>query len=384
MPEITENTPVEQRDVAEVAKPTANLDLLSQVKWTADNVNKIETAPVVEEVKPVETATNLETANQDLNIEKPAEEVKAEETKPEETVEEAPLTLEGDALTLDENTEEGWKAVAKLEELELENDSYEEFKTKFEEKVAAPLKAEIEALRAVSEDKIFEGVDPRVRLEFELAKSGLSYEQIQAPLKNIEAFKAMNTAELVRADIEARYPNAESTWVDAEVEKQIESGNAAHEETRIRLELDAIENQIITERESKIQEYKANSEKLNAERRNSEIENISKALNEVPSFMGSNIAPEAKQIMAKNYAEGKYDTALKDPNFIAAALLYKEFGEKAFQAAIAKSEAKGKMAITNKLHNTPPLDNIGGGAVVQNETLTGFDKLKNDPRFKTN
>jgi hypothetical protein len=370
-----------EREVQSVA-PKADLSLLSQADWLSDNVNNTkaeETKPAVEEKKEVVIAETSE-----LALDKPeGETVKEGEGKTEEvTAEEKPLTLEEDTpLTLEAeatNTDDGWKAIGKIEELELETDSYEEFKVKLVEKETAPLRAELETLRTQSEEALFRDVDPRIRLNYELAKTGMSLEQIEAPLRNLEAFKAMGTAELIRADIEARYPNAESTWIDAEVEKQIESGNAAHEETRIRLELDAMEKHIIAEREQKIEQYKVSNEKFLAEKRDNEVAAISKALNEMSEFMGQPLSPEAKKGLADRYSSGKYDQILNDPAKRAELITYIELGKKAHEQAVTKSYNKGKLEITKHLHNTPPLENGGAGRVTTEETKgkSPLDKLE--------
>ena len=99
--------------------------------------------------------------------------------------------------------------------------------------------------------------------------------------------------------------------------------------------------------------------------------------------MGAVIAPESKQIMARKYSEGKYDQILNDPNKRAEFIMYHELGKKAYEAAIAKSEAKGKLSVTKHLSNVPPVENLGSGkSTTEQEQLTGLQKLRQKPGLK--
>ena len=299
----------------------------------------------------------------------------------EEEVKEEVLNLDDVELSIenDEPAEDSWIALAKEQGLEIAEDSFEAVK----EALTKPLMEKLAEVDGKKMEDYFGDLSPKTRMEIELQKTGMTLDEINAPLENIKTYKAMSDVELYREDLVLRYPNASQEFIDADVEKAVESGQVSHDATRLRLDLDNMESSINAERQTIIDKYKVESIRQAETKRVNEIESISKALNEVPSFMGSVIAAESKAAMAKRYGDGKYDQILKDPDFIAKALMYHELGQKAYEAAIAKSEAKGKLAITKNLHNTPPLDNVGAGkSITPQEQLTGLAKLRNEPGLK--
>lgn len=373
---VAENT---ERDAVVAAPVKADLSKLSSDPWLQANVNTLETKAV----DPIEPATPVEEIKPDPNVDLKIEGEVAPNTEAE-IKPDAPLTIEETPLTLDEPTEvisdeNSWIAYAKEQGLEISEDSPEAY-------IAAkiePLQKQLAEVENKKMEDYFHDLDPNIRMEIELNKAGMSLEDIKAPLENIAKYKAMNDAELYREDLTLRYPNATAEWIDADVEKAVENGQVAHDAIRIRLDLDNTEAGIIQERQQIVEKYKINNAKYLEEKRNNEVESISKALNEIPSFMGSTIAPESKQAMARKFSEGKYDQILKDPQFISNALLFHELGTKAYEAAIAKSKIQGTRVITDKLSNIPPVQNVGGKITTEQEQLTGLARLRNEPGLKT-
>lgn len=373
---VAENT---EREAVVATPPKADLSKLASepgLQIDFGQPKQEETKPIVEEKKE-ETNPEGELTVETQELEKeegketPTEEVKLEE----ETV----LKLEDETVSAE--AEEGsWIAYAKAEGLDITEDTPEAYIAAKVEPLQKQL-AEVESKRI---EDLLHDVDPQLRMEIELNKSGLSLQDIKAPLENIARYKSMSDVELYREDLTLRYSAATQEWIDAEVEKAVENGQAAHDAVRLRLDLDNMEAQIKQERAEIVEKYKVSNAKYLEESRSKEIESVTKALNEVPSFMGAVIAPESKQVMARKFSEGKYDSLIKDPAFISKAILFHELGAKAYEAAIAKSEAKGKLSVTKHLSNVPPVENLGGGkSTTPQEQLTGLQKLRNEPGLKT-
>lgn len=376
---VAENT---ERDVQVATPPKADLSKLAtepglQIDFGQPKPveeQKPNTEEVKEEVK--------ETVNPESEL--TVENTEAEKKEGEETTEEVKLDEETVLKLEDESVqneaEEGsWIAYAKAEGLDITEDTPEAY-------IAAkiePIKQQLAEVENKKLEDLLHDVDPEIRMEIELNKSGLSLQDIKAPLDNIARYKSMSDVELYREDLTLRYPNATQEWIDADVEKAVESGQIAHDAVRLRLDLDNLEAQIKQDRQQIVEKYRENNAKFLESKRGSEIESVTKALNEIPSFMGAVIAPESKQIMARKYSEGKYDQILNDPNKRAEFIMYHELGKKAYEAAIAKSEAKGKLSVTKHLSNIPPVENLGNGkSTTEQEQLTGLKKLTQEPGLK--
>jgi hypothetical protein len=370
---VVDNT---QRD-AEVTAFKPNFDFLSS---DANLNGEIKTEAPKEEVKEEAKIDNKpeEVVEKEMFLDEPAKEEFKEETKTEST-EDRPLE---DALTLDDelssDSGEGWIAYAKSEGLDIAEDTPEAY---IEAKIA-PYKAELESVKSLTKESLFADMAPEHRMYMELADTGLSHDQIVAPLENIKHYKAMSDVELYREDLMLKYPAATQEWIDMDVEKAVDSGQVTHDATRVRLELDAAEQNITAERQQIIEKYKANRETFTAERSKMESESVKKALNEMSDFMSSPLAPETKKGLTERYNNGKYDQLLKDPIMIAKFIAFNELGEKAVKNIEAKSYNKGKLEIANKLHNTPPRQS-GGAGTNMTQVEGNFERLAGDPNLRS-
>lgn len=381
----------DKRDADVVTAPKANLSLLSNEPWLQENVNTFE--PKKEEPKTTEV---IEKKNEEeikvtgeLEVTKTPEEIEADKLAETAKLEEKPLTIEETPLTIeadkDEIPEDSWLALAKSKNLEIAEDTLEAY----EAAVTAPLLAQIEQAKTAKVEDYLAEIDPQIRMEIELNKAGLSYEDIKAPLENIARYRSMNPVELVREDLTLKISNIreltdeDKAFIDAEIEKKVESGEINHDHKRLMLVLDESEKQVKDEQQSIIDRYKINNAKQLEEKRSNEIASVSKALSETPSFMGSVVAKESLEAMAKKYSDGKYDHILNDPAKKAEFIMYHELGKKAYDAAIAKSKAEGHLKVVKELHNTPPVDKLGAGvSTTTHETKTGLQKLKDEPGLK--
>ena len=381
----------DKRDADVVTAPKANLSLLSNEPWLQENVNTFE--PKKEEPKTTEV---IEKKNEEeikvtgeLEVTKTPEEIEADKLAETAKLEEKPLTIEETPLTIeadkDEIPEDSWLALAKSKNLEIAEDTLEAY----EAAVTAPLLAQIEQAKTAKVEDYLAEIDPQIRMEIELNKAGLSYEDIKAPLENIARYRSMNPVELVREDLTLKISNIreltdeDKAFIDAEIEKKVESGEINHDHKRLMLVLDESEKQVKDEQQSIIDRNKINNARQLEEKRSNEIASVSKALSETPSFMGSVVAKESLEAMAKKYSDGKYDHILNDPAKKAEFIMYHELGKKAYDAAIAKSKAEGHLKVVKELHNTPPVDKLGAGvSTTTHETKTGLQKLKDEPGLK--
>lgn len=358
-----------QREAAIVAKP--NLDALSSADFP-EYAGIIPEQPKVEEVKKEEPIDADAPAEIKLEEEKKpvVEEVKVEEKKEEELVLEGVKPLE---LTLEttEPEEGSWLAVAKAKGLEITEDSVEAY----DEAIIKPYVEKLEAIQTKKVEEYLTDVDPKIRMQIELNKAGLSFEEINAPLENIAKFLSLDDTALYREDLLARYSKAAPEWIDAEVEKAVESGQVSHEATRIRLELDAVKVGIDEERNQIIEKYKANKDNFLTSQRNEEVASVTKAMNDMSSLMGKTIPEDIRKQLGVNYSKGEYDQLLKDPQAIAEFIAYKKLGQQITKNIETESFNKGKLEQAKKLHNTPPVTT--GGAGSQLVTKTGDGNLDN-------
>lgn len=367
-----------QRDAAVIAKP--DLSLLSseltmedfpgysndtkpnvlEKKETITESVEAKTEPVVEEIKLEEIKSTEE-----VKLEEKEGEVKVDEKI---EFEETPLSLESTS----EPAEGSWKAIAKLEGIEIPEDSYESLK----EALIAPLREQLEQAKSLTKETLLAELDPEHRMYMELAETGMSYENIVLPLIKIEQYKALNDVELYREDLLARYPNATSEWIDADVEKAVENGQTSHDAARIRMELDEQSNLIKSERQEIIEKYKVNKANFLDNQRTQETESVTKAMNDMSTFMGKTIPKELTKQMAVNYSKGEYNQILKDPQAIAEFIAYKKLGEQIRKNIVAENYAKGKLESAKQMHNIPPIET--GGASRSTTTKQGdgnFDNL---------
>lgn len=358
-----------QREAAIVAKP--NLDALSSADFP-EYAGIIPEQPKVEEVKKEEPIDADAPAEIKLEEEKKpvVEEVKVEEKKEEELVLEGVKPLE---LTLEttEPEEGSWLAVAKAKGLEITEDSVEAY----DEAIIKPYIEKLEAIQTKKVEEYLTDVDPKIRMQIELNKAGLSFEEINAPLENIAKFLSLDDTALYREDLLARYSKAAPEWIDAEVEKAVESGQVSHEATRIRLELDAVKAGINEERNQIIEKYKANKDNFLTSQRNEEVASVTKAMNDMSSLMGKTIPEDIRKQLGVNYSKGEYDQLLKDPQVIAEFIAYKKLGQQITKNIETESFNKGKLEQAKKLHNTPPVTT--GGAGSQLVAKTGDGNLDN-------
>lgn len=371
-----------QRD-AEVVAFKPNFDLLSTDATLNGNV-EVPKEEVKEEVKTENKPEEVVESEIKLDEEKPSE-IKEEvkENPKEEVKEEKPVE---DILTLDDEkaeveSENGYIEYAKSKGIELTEDSIEAY----EKAILEPLQKQLAEVDTKKMEDYFHNLDPKTRMEIELQQTGMTLEEINAPLENIAKYRSLSAVELYREDLTAKIEQVrdltetDKAWIDAEIEKKVESGDIDHEAARIKLDLDAIEKSIVSQRQEIIEKYKANKDNYTAQKSKEQTESVIKSLNEIKDFMGSPLAPETVKGLTERFNNGRYDQVFNDPTMKAKFIAFVELGEKAIKNIEAKSYNKGKLEMANKLHNTPPKTS-GGAGTSMTQTIEGnFEKLANDP-----
>jgi Rps23 Pro-64 3,4-dihydroxylase Tpa1-like proline 4-hydroxylase len=379
---MTEETTSVQNDTIreESSAPVrTNFELLSDDTFLNSNYNE-----TTEEAKPTETTKEDASKDEvkDLGLEpetkveeaaKPAE--AKEETKTEtETLELEPLSLEDN--NSNEPEDGSWAYIAKLDGLELKEDSLEAYK----EAITAPYEEKLREVESLTTEKLISKFeDPNVKMVFQLAEAGLTFDEIVAPFTKINEFKAMPALELVRKNLELTHADWTPDMIDSEMEiLTAVDGRLEHEHKKIIVELDSIQREEQYRRQDIVNNYKVNAEKYAMQERVQNLESVSKALNNMSEFMGSPLTSEVKNGLTERMNNGKYDQMFNDPIKKAEFIAYMELGQKAQKNLEAKSYAKGRLEITKKLHNTPPLTSGGAGKSITTNTEGNFERLKGD------
>jgi hypothetical protein len=379
---MTEETTSVQNDTIrdESSAPVrTNFELLSDDKFLNSNYNE-----TTEEAKPTETtkedASKDEVKDLGLEPETKVEEVakptqaKEESTTENETLDLEPLSLED---TNSNEPEDGsWAYIAKLDGLELKEDSLEAYK----EAITAPYEEKLREVESLTTEKLISKFeDPNVKMVFQLAEAGLTFDEIVAPFTKINEFKAMPALELVRKNLELTHTDWTPDMIDSEMEiLTAVDGRLEHEHKKIIVELDSIQREEQYRRQDIVNNYKVNAEKYAMQERVHNLESVSKALNNMSEFMGSPLTSEVKNGLTERMNNGKYDQMFNDPIKKAEFIAYMELGQKAQKNLEAKSYAKGRLEITKKLHNTPPLTSGGAGKSITTNTEGNFERLKGD------
>jgi Rps23 Pro-64 3,4-dihydroxylase Tpa1-like proline 4-hydroxylase len=380
---MTEETTAVQNNMIreESSAPArANFELLSDDTFLNSNYNE-----ATEEAKPTEItkedASKDEVKDLGLEPETKVEEVKTETTETKEEVTSETETLDLEPLSLEDTNsnepEDGsWAYIAKLDGLELKEDSLEAYK----EAITAPYEEKLREIEYLTTDKLLSKFeDPNVKMVFQLAEAGLTFDEIVAPFTKINEFKAMPALDLVRKNLELTHTDWTPDMIDTEMEiLTAVDGRLEHEHRKIIVELDNIQREEQYRREDIVNNYKVNAEKYAMQERVQNLESVSRALDNMSEFMGSPLTNEVKQGLTERMNNGKYDQMFNDPIKKAEFIAYIELGQKAQKNLEAKSYAKGRLEITKKLHNTPPLTSGGAGKSITANTEGNFERLKGD------
>jgi len=366
--------------------------------WDAiTNAQEFNDGPITENADDVKTDKNQGEAdkpqneakegdkpedNQNTEAVKPDENQEKEGDKPaDETTEDTPLIefkAEDVTGTPESEPEDGtWLAVAKAQGVEIKEDSFEAYTQAVEEKY----NAKIEEVKTLTEDKVLEKYSPEARATIELLNSGLTMEQIYAPVQEIQSLKQLDDVSLIRKALEEQtMPDGTKMWdvdmIDAKIEKIAESGRTEIEGKEIRRQLDAMEQQIKLDHSNKLRQFQEKKVQLAEQQKQESAAKFTQAMSTVTEFFGGKISEDAKQAIIKKHQSGAYDNLLSDPKKVAEFVLYNEFGQKAIKNLENTAFQRGREEKTKKLVNVPPVTQNGNGRVITNTTSDNWDALR--------
>lgn len=291
-----------------------------------------------EEEEKTDDLADAETNESDSDSEETEEAEKKDESK-DDVDDEKPLTFDdAESLETPQLEKNGWQDVAKeLFDEELETDDFDAFKQKITEKTEYNLAK----------------FKPETQRLIKFTEAGGTVDDFMEPLSKIDATIALPAADLVDRHLKA------TGWADnakreAKLTSMAESG-----------ELEVIHKQVVDHLTSLRDEKKndiinariAAHEKHEAKLANiykDEAKKIKSALSARKDFMGTELKPENIDKIVKKYEAGEYEPLLKDSNFMADFLLYKEYGKKGQENLKTKIEREFKAKHKEKFHNLPP------------------------------
>lgn len=352
-------------------------------------------APTTETAKPDENQeksdkpaneANTNEDNTDKNQEKAKEgdenQEKTDDKPVDELTEDKPLIeFKAEDVTGAPESEPAdgtWLAVAKASGIEgLKEDSFEAYQSAVE----AKYNAKIEEVKSITEDKVLEKFSPEARATIELLNSGLSLEQIYAPLQEVQQLKQLDDVSLVRKALEeAAMPDGTKMWdadmIEAKLEKLLEEGKVDVEAKGIRRILEVEEQKIKLEHNSKLQQYQEKKVQTVEQQKQESAAKFTQAMSTVTEFFGGKISEEAKQAIIKKHQSGAYNDLLNNPKDMAEFVLYKEFGQKAIKNLENTAFQRGREEKTKKLLNIPPVTQSGGGRTITNTEADNWSALR--------
>lgn len=359
----------------------------------AEEFNDAQFTPKTEDVKTDENQEGSDKSNEandktdenQENTNKEPEKTDANqegaENKKPETPEEKPLIefkAEDVVGSPEAEPEDGtFLALAKAQGIDLTEDSFEAYNKAVEQKYVS----QIEEAKKVTEDVLLEKYSPEARATIDLLNSGLSLEQIYAPLQEINQLKQLDDVSLVRKALEeATMPDGSKMWdvetIEAQLEKLTENGKIETEAKAVRRLLEAEEQGIKIENENRLKKYQEGKVKQVEMQRQESNAKFEKAMSTVTEFMGGRLSDEAKQAIVRKQQSGAYNDLLNDPKTLAEFVLYKEFGPKAIKNIENTAFQRGRDEKTKKLANVPPVTQNGQGRVITNTQANNWDALK--------
>lgn len=271
--------------------------------------------------------------------------------------------------------EGSWLHVAKVDGLEIKEDSLEAYK----EALITPLKKEIEEARALSLDKALEKYKPETAAAIKLEEMGYSQEKYYSDKRYIADHLTMEDAALVRKDLEARTSEGYTQeLIDLTMEELAANPNKLKlSAEKVRLELKAAERGIETQRTHLIQQYEVRAQEAAQQRKQEETTKIKTALDTAQSFMEVPLTPEIKKAVFEKFSKGGYEQILKDPARLVELMLFSEFGPKYVSAIKNTAFENGREGTVKKLSNIPPKKETTGQMTnTSNQSENNWDAIE--------
>jgi hypothetical protein len=243
----------------------------------------------------------------------------------------------------------GWKEVAKaLFDEDLEVDDFDSFKQKYEEKL----------------DYNLAKFKPETQRFIKFTEAGGAVEDFMEPLSKIDALISLPQVDLVDKHLTALGWNDE-TKRQAKLDAMVESGELEVVHAQV---LDKLQDMRKSTRDEIIDARIKADDKHKAKLANvykDEAKKIKSVLDTRKDFMGTELKPVNIEKIVKKYEAGEYEPLLKDPNFVAEFLLYKEYGKTGMQNLKAMARNELKLKHKEKFHNIPPAVGGKAGSIVK-------------------
>ena len=319
---------------------------------------KIDQPPAPETKTPEQEAEALKLEAKELGLPDTATKEEIEAKKVEKPAEDAPI-IEFKADDIEGNEKEppegSWLAVAKEAGLKIENDSFEDFK----QALIQPYIKQAEEAKTLSVETLFTGLKPETVAAFKLMEMGIPEERLFEPTKEIDNYLAMDSAALIRADLELQKFSPE--FIDKELESLTAKNLLEHEAEKIRVALNQNKAGILQERQTYIDQYESKKEQAILAQKEEENNNFKQAMSKVSTFMGSPLPDDLKEAVIRKFNNGAYDKDLTSAEAKAEYVLYKELNQKLLKTIKGAAFSEGRETIRKNLLAVPPASNNNAG-----------------------
>lgn len=310
--------------------------LITDTKDTGNAASEDKSDPAKEEV-----ITELKFDDEGVNPTEPNPEEKAKA--------EALAKLEAD---------QSWMALAKVRGVEITEDSFEAYNKALDEKFVADTTLKVEEAKKEARELELSKLPVEAVVIIEGVKEGFSIEEILEPKREIQKLKALSDADLIAKDCELKgWPQ---NIIDKHIADLTEADKLDVTAQPLRDILNANEETIAKRQLEQITQLKQSRAATELKVRKDEAVEIKNTLTSMKTFLDLPIHDSVVNRVMQKWENNEYQEAFKDPKVVAEFLMYKEFGEKGVKSLKQREYERGRDEKASKLHNIPPLGNVGG------------------------
>lgn len=218
--------------------------------------------------------------------------------------------------------------------------------------------SKVEEARGMTLDSLLSSVKPETATKLKLIEMGWSEEQIFAPTRHVQELIKLDDSAIVRKDLEAMgYP---ADVVDMKMQAIVADPTKLKLEAEaLRHDLKIVENDIIKQHESVIQQYEASKEKALVAQKEQDRTQFKEALSTVEKFLDVPVKPEVKEAILKKYNAGLYENILNTPKSKVELIMQLELGHAVAKHLQNTAFEKGRETIKKDLSNIPPVTTGG-------------------------
>ncbi len=367
---------------------TSTTTTTTEVKGGSTLPNDIPTQNIAEKVKETELKEEPSLTEQE-QLKAEAKALNLPETATKEEIEAAKLAKPADdkledgfkeeeatQLSADEGT---WKAYFEANNIPItENFSEDNAIELFREHERAQIHEEYKEQLAITAEEILSPYPPEARLILDLMASGQTLEEINKPINQINAYKAMSKEELVRENLKGLGFEAEE--IDHKMETLIAGGKIDIEHQILMKEIGQLEQRINAQREQQLNQYKTAQAQLKEQKKAQDFNAFKTALDRMPTFMDRKLADANKQSIIADYNNGAFERLMQNPVEKAEFMLYKKYGKQALKYAQDRAIEQATLEKAKQQHNVPPVTggNSNNTQSTTNTNKSGIDRLADD------